>query len=267
MMQSAQIEIFEKFTPDSGPCWDSTLDGSRLEGLVLRRTNGSFQAQNAFSVSLSLDPLTNDPELVGREIRNHLDADRSAGAPLHCRPAAEMGADDSQSKCRRCRRRTRPAFCNSKPSAVFLAIVQTLHLATSRCQTIPANSMRLLVGIPRNHLAVTGAGAAGGKIEAGELFAWASPPCSRPSPGGAGVLALAIGENHVGLQITSGGGVAALRALEGALEAEGGQRALHADRGRARGPDHPGPTAGRIAGGGPPHPRFRPARPGPAIGG
>ena len=27
-----------------------------------------------FSVSLSLDPLTADPELVGREIRNHLDA-------------------------------------------------------------------------------------------------------------------------------------------------------------------------------------------------
>src|SRR5690242_1156482 len=51
-----------------------TLDGSRLEGVVLRRTNGSFQAQNPFSVSLSLDPLTNDPELVGRELRNHLDA-------------------------------------------------------------------------------------------------------------------------------------------------------------------------------------------------
>ncbi len=40
------------------------LDGSRLEGVVLRRTNGSLEAQQSFSVTLSLDPLTNDPELV-----------------------------------------------------------------------------------------------------------------------------------------------------------------------------------------------------------
>src|SRR5262249_28257413 len=50
------------------------LDGSRLEGVVLKRTNGGAQIQQSFSVALSLDPLTNDPELVGREIRNHLDA-------------------------------------------------------------------------------------------------------------------------------------------------------------------------------------------------
>src|SRR5215831_3386810 len=50
------------------------LDGSRLDGVVLRRTNGSLQQQQAFSVALSLDPLTAAPELVGREIRNHLDA-------------------------------------------------------------------------------------------------------------------------------------------------------------------------------------------------
>src|SRR5246127_3247688 len=50
------------------------LDGSRLDGVVLRRTNGSLQVQQSFSVILSLDPLTAAPELVGREIRNHLEA-------------------------------------------------------------------------------------------------------------------------------------------------------------------------------------------------
>jgi hypothetical protein len=44
-----------------------------------------------------------------------------------------------------------------------------------------------------------------------------------------GVLALAIGETQVGLQISCGGGIAALRTLEGALEGAGGQRQLHAD--------------------------------------
>src|SRR5580658_1630900 len=51
-----------------------TLDGTRLEGVVLRRNNGSISAQSAFSAVLSLDPLTAAPELVGREIRNHLEA-------------------------------------------------------------------------------------------------------------------------------------------------------------------------------------------------
>ena len=50
-----------------------SLDGSRLEGVVLKR-NGSLQQQQTFAVTLSLDPLTAAPELVGREIRNHLDA-------------------------------------------------------------------------------------------------------------------------------------------------------------------------------------------------
>ena len=49
------------------------FDGSQLDGVVLRRTNGSVELQQSFSVTLSLDPLTADPELVGREIRNHLD--------------------------------------------------------------------------------------------------------------------------------------------------------------------------------------------------
>jgi hypothetical protein len=50
-----------------------SLDGTRLEGVVLRRTNGALVVRKTLFASLSLDPLTNDPELVGREIRNHLE--------------------------------------------------------------------------------------------------------------------------------------------------------------------------------------------------
>jgi hypothetical protein len=34
-----------------------SLDGSRLDGLTLRRTDGALHLQQPFSVSLSLDPL------------------------------------------------------------------------------------------------------------------------------------------------------------------------------------------------------------------
>ena len=51
-----------------------TLDGSRLEGVVVRRTNGSVEIKKALSFALSIDPLTGDPELVGREIQKQLEA-------------------------------------------------------------------------------------------------------------------------------------------------------------------------------------------------
>ena len=40
--------------------------------MLVRRTNGSVVIQKTFSIPLSLDPLTNDPVLVGQEIRNQL---------------------------------------------------------------------------------------------------------------------------------------------------------------------------------------------------
>src|SRR5580658_7309913 len=64
------------------------LDGGKLEGVVLRRTNGALQKLQSFSAPLTLDPLTAAPELVGREIRNQLDAagvrerDCVVGVPL-----------------------------------------------------------------------------------------------------------------------------------------------------------------------------------------
>jgi len=42
----------------------------------VRRTNGSVEIKKAFSASLSLDPLTAEIELAGREIRNQLDAEQ-----------------------------------------------------------------------------------------------------------------------------------------------------------------------------------------------
>jgi len=50
-----------------------TLEGRRLEGVVVRRVAGGLEVGQSFEVSLSLDPLTNDPMLVGQEIRNRLD--------------------------------------------------------------------------------------------------------------------------------------------------------------------------------------------------
>ena len=201
------------------------LDGSRLEGLVLRRTNGALQMSQPFSVPLSLDPLTNDPELVGREIRNHLDAagvrERNCvvGLPLKWALTTHVEVPDLPEA-------DVASFLQIEAERGFPCDVTTLQVATSLCRTPSGKQHALLVGVPRNHLALLEKVLRAAKLKAVSFSL--SVAALQPAGAGsaAGVLALALGESHVALQITSGGGVAALRALEGALEQEGSRRVL-----------------------------------------
>ena len=182
------------------------LDGSRLDGLVLRRPNGALEIQHPFSVSLSLDPLTNDPELVGREIRNHLDAlevrehNCVVGLPLkwvlatHTEIPQMPEADVAN-------------FLQIEAERGFPCDAQTLQVATSRCHSAAGKDYAMLVGIPRTHVAVLEKVLKAAKLKpsAFALGIAALQPAGVDSSNG--VLALAIGESHVGLQITVGGGV------------------------------------------------------------
>lgn len=200
-----------------------TLDGTRLEGIVLRRNNGSISVQQTCSATLSLDPLTAAPELVGREIRNHLEAagirERHCilGLPLkwvltagtELPPISEADAAN---------------LLQIEAERGFHSDITTLQLADSRC---------VLAGDKKH---VTFAAVAKSQIEPliDVLTATKLKPVSfslgltaLQSPATqSGVLALVIGETGVGLQITGKGGVAALRGLEGTVEAEGSRRNL-----------------------------------------
>ena len=204
------------------------LDGSRLDGLALRRTDGALHIQQTFSVSLSLDPLTNDPELVGREIRNHLDAvgvrERHCivGLPLKWALTTHIEVPELPEA-------DIAGFLQIEAERNFPCDVQTLHVVTSLSHTPSGKQHATLVGIPKNHLARLEQALRAAKLKPVSFslaIAALQPPGADASNG---VMALAIGETHVGLQVTAGGGLAALRALEGALEAEGSQRVLHAD--------------------------------------
>jgi len=205
-----------------------SLDGGRLEGIVLRRTNGSLRAGKSFSESLSLDPLTADPELVGREIRNHLDA---AGVRervcVVCVPLKwalvvhvelpELPEADVAS------------FLQIEAERGFPCDTATLRLATSRWQAPSGKQYATLIGMPENHLVSLERALQGARLKA-VSFSLGITALQPPNAGPAdGVLALAIGEDNIDLQLTCGGGVGALRALEGALEIEGTRKLLHSD--------------------------------------
>jgi len=204
------------------------LDGSRLDGVALRRTDGAFHVQQSFSVSLSLDPLTNDPELVGREIRNHLDAvgirERHCvvGLPLKWALTTHLEVPDLPEA-------DVASFLQLEAERGFPCDVTTLHVASSRFHSPTGKLHATLVGIPRNHLALLEGALRAAKLKPVSFSLGITSLQPAGMEASNGVMALAIGESHVGLQVTAGGGVAALRALEGALEAEGSQRLLHAD--------------------------------------
>ena len=205
------------------------LDGSRLEGVVLRRTNGSLQLRQTFSVALSLDPLTAAPELVGREIRNHLDA---AGVrERHCVVGVPLKwALTAHTELPPLPEADAASLLQLEAERGFPTDVATLRLANSRCPLAGRQTARDAGRHSQRPTGGAGTGFGGGEIEAGQLFARPDGlAAARRRTTSDGVLALAIGESQVSLQITCGGGVAALRALEGAIENEAGRRELHAD--------------------------------------
>jgi hypothetical protein len=205
-----------------------SLDGNRLEGLVLRRSNTGFQSETPLSVSLSLDPLTAAPELVGREIRNHLDAAEIrerycvVTLPLKWVLTSHIEVPDLPES-------DVASFLQLEAERGFHCDAQTLHVVTSLSRTPSGKQHALLAGIPKTHLNVLEQVLHAAKLKPVSFSLGITALQPAPPPGVNGVLALTIGQSHVGLQVTAGGGVIALRALEGALENEGGQRQLHAD--------------------------------------
>jgi hypothetical protein len=204
------------------------LDGSRLEGVVLRRSNGSLLVQQQFAVTLSLDPLTNDPELVGREILNHLQAvgvrERQCVVSLPLKWALA-----AHTQIPKLAEADIPGFLQIEAERGFPTDIATLQVATSRLTSALGEQHATFVGIPRSHLERIEDVLRAAKLKpiSFSLGITALQPAGESNV--SGVLALVVSEHHVGLQITSGGGVAALRALEGTMQNESGERVLHAD--------------------------------------
>ena len=202
-----------------------TLDGSRLEGVVLRLNNGALSVQQTFSALLTLDPLIAAPELVGREIRNHLEAagvrERqcvlglplkwvlTAGTELPPLPEADAAS-----------------LLQLEAERGFHSDITTLQLAESRCALAGDKKRVTFAAVSKSQIEPLIAVLTAAKLKpiscSLSLTALQSPSAQE------GVLALVIGETGVGLQITCSGGVAALRGFEGAVATEGSRRILQA---------------------------------------
>ena len=129
-----------------------SFDGTQLDGVVLRRTNGSVQLLQSFSTTLSLDPLTADAELVGREIRNHLDtANVRERNCVVCVPL--KWALTAHTEIPELPEADVAEFLQLEAERGFHADADTMYFATSQ-YSLAGKKHAALVGVPRNHVAL-----------------------------------------------------------------------------------------------------------------
>lgn len=204
-----------------------SLHGSQLEGVVLRRSNGSLLVQKKFSATLALSPLTADPELAGREIRNHLE--QAGIRERHCVVAIPLSAslnavidlpDLPESDVE--------GFLAIEAERSFPYAPEALLMSKYRFSA-GQKPRAVLVAFQRAELVALDQALRLARLKPTSFSlgsAALQPPANSSSDG---VIALVISENTVDLQVTAAGGIVALRSLNGVFDTEGTHKTLSAD--------------------------------------
>ncbi len=214
------------------------LSGNNMAAAVLRREGAHFRVHRAIHVPLSLDPLTSDPELMGREIRNHLDgAGISERKCVFCVPlkwvltaqtelpdsAEELNDEDIDS------------FIAVQAEREFPFSPDDLSVSVSRYDVPDEAGRAMIAALPMNHLAtlekvLKAANLRPLSITLGVTsvvdFADGAFGDDGSESNSATVL---VGDDGADMEIKAGNGVAALRALAEAVDVGPEGRMLDVD--------------------------------------
>ncbi len=220
------MKLFKKQRPTS--ILGISLDGNRLEAAVVRRSGGGVQVQQAVSAALALSPLSGDPELVGREIRNHLE---QAGIRERrcavCLPLSWILS--MQTKLPDLPETDLASFLQIEAERGFHAGQENLFTVESRSKSASGEKFATLMAVPRDHLATLERALRAAQLKPLTFSTGiiALNQTGRETPDGA--IVLHVGAQGVGLLVAAGGGVISLRSLDAAVETEGVQRKIDAE--------------------------------------
>ena len=203
-----------------------TLSDGQLRAFHVTRTKGGLEVVKAASAALSLDLLHPEAELVGREIKNHLD---EAGIrERHCVvgvPARwvmsqhgmvpELGPEDTAS------------FLQIEAEKGFPVDPAQLQIARS-FQKSTAGTFVTQLAVRREQLDRLSAvlEEAGLKPVSFSLGLAVLPKAIAPA-GGGGRISVAVDPAGVTFLISAGGGIAAFRTCEANIESEAGERIVN----------------------------------------
>ena len=219
------IQILKKKRRKPSTVLGLALDGSRLEGVLLRRTNGHLHVQKTFVATLALKPLANDPELVGREIRNHLEqAGIRERRCVVCLPLS--WALTTTTKIPDLPEADVASFLEIEAERGFPYSPEMLSLAVSRYRNEAGEQLATMVGVPRSYIDPLEKCLRAAQLRPQSFSLGITALQAPEKESSSGVLAVSANENHVDLQVTSHGGVLGLRSLENVVETEGSKRSL-----------------------------------------
>ncbi|MGO8698359.1 MAG: hypothetical protein ACLQVY_11650 [Limisphaerales bacterium] len=203
------------------------LDGNRLEAVVLRRSNGTLRVRQSVSADLALSPLTDDPELVGREIRNHLD--KAGLRERRCAVCLPLGwLLTLQTELPELPEAERDSFLQLEAERSFHGGPEALLIAHSLFQPKGGKAFATLLAMPRAQLGTLERVLRAAKLKP-VTFALGIGALQPAAADQERVIALAVRANTIDLQISGGGGIVALRSLDGAIETQGGQKRISAE--------------------------------------
>jgi hypothetical protein len=205
-----------------------SIDAGRISGAVVRVSGSGLEVQNQFSAPLTLDPLTHEPELVGREIQNQLQA---AGIrERHCSVCLPLSwALTLQTKASEVPEEDVASFLEIEAERGFPYALDALMISRSRFRA-PAGELYVTqVAVPREHVTRLEAALKAARLTPLTFSLGVCALQRAESEASNGVIAIVLDDDGAGLQITSGGGVTSLRVLEGAFEAEGAEKRLDSD--------------------------------------
>lgn len=203
------------------------LDGNRLEVVSLRGGNGTLHLRQAFAAPLALNPLNDAPELVGQEIRNHLD--RAGVREKRCVVCLPLGWVLSlQSHLPDMSEEDRASFMQIEAERGFHSGPETLFSVHSLFKTPSGDAYATLLATPRTQLEILEKVLKAAKLK--PLFFGLGVTAIQPASAEPGrVLVLSLRSNTLDFQITAGGGIVALRSLDGAIETQGAMKSVSAE--------------------------------------
>ncbi len=211
----------------SGAVLGLSLEPGRMSCALLSSSGGRLVVKKALEAPLSLDTLADDPQLVGREIRNRL-----AGAGIRAHrcvlalparwvlslrtPLPPLAPADEA------------AYLQLQAERGFPYAPKDLCLGVSRFAAPDGQAEAMLVALPANHLAVIERVLKAARLRPLGITVGAALLLPHVESGGGEAVALALSETTLDLAVGAGGGLLALRALD--VESAGlGENGPHAD--------------------------------------
>jgi hypothetical protein len=202
------------------------LTDGQLRACHMVRAKGGHEVVKSASAALSINLLHPESELVGREIKNHLDA---AGIrERHCVVAVpatwimsqqsqvpDLGAEDTAS------------FLQIEAEKGFPIDPAQLQIARSSLRTTAGSHVTQL-GVRREQLdKLSSALKAAGLKPVGFTLGLTVLPGAIAPAGGGGRVIVAVETTGVTLLASAGGGIAAFRTFEASIESEAGEKIIN----------------------------------------